>query len=57
MSQAGNPELQHAYSNVDQPAEKPGEWETFFALLDTLEIPQDFMDDRNEWLPQDREGR
>ncbi len=57
MPQAGNPEPQRSYSNVDQPAEMPGEWASFFALLDTLEIPQDFMDDRNEWLPQDREGR
>ena len=54
MSQADHVNQPHERMG-DVIAEKPGEWESFFVLLDTLNIPQDFMDDRNELLPDDRE--
>jgi hypothetical protein len=50
MSQTYRPDT------LDQLAEKPGEWASFFSLLDTLEIPADFMSDREALLPDDRGG-
>lgn len=43
--------------SADQLAEKPGEWASFFSLLDTLEIPADFMVNREILLPDDRGER
>jgi antitoxin VapB len=34
---------------------KPGTWDDFFALLETVNIPQDFMQHREDKLPQDRD--
>lgn len=34
---------------------KPGTWDDFFDLLKTVEIPKDFMDRREDSLPQERE--
>ena len=34
---------------------KPGSWDDFFKLMETIEVPQDFMADRDNDLPPDRE--
>lgn len=34
---------------------KPGNWNEFFELLKTVEIPKDFMADREDSLPQERD--
>ena len=34
---------------------KPGNWNDFFALQNTHTVPQDFMDDRDHELPEDRD--
>lgn len=34
---------------------KPGTWDDFFDLLKTVEIPKDFMDEREDSLPQARD--
>jgi antitoxin VapB len=34
---------------------KPESWDDFFKLADTADIPQDFMADRDNELPPDRE--
>jgi antitoxin VapB len=34
---------------------KPESWDDFFKLVDTADIPQDFMADRDNELPPDRE--
>ena len=34
---------------------KPGNWDDFFDLLKTIEIPNDFMVDREDCLPQERD--
>lgn len=34
---------------------KPGSWSDFFALVKTLDVPEDFMDDRQDAPPQVRE--
>lgn len=34
---------------------KPGTWDDFFDLLKTVEIPEDFMGERGDSLPQERE--
>lgn len=36
-------------------SKKPGTWEEFFRLVDSLDIPKDFMDDRKNDEPQKRE--
>ena len=36
-------------------SKKPGTWEEFFKLADSLDITKDFMDDRNNDAPQKRE--
>lgn len=33
---------------------KPGDWQSFFALTDALDIPPDFMDDRQDAPPEVR---
>ena len=33
---------------------RPGDWEEFFALVGRLDVPQDFMTDRQDGLSQDR---
>jgi len=33
---------------------RPGDWEEFFALVERLDVPQDFMVDRQDGPPQDR---
>lgn len=34
---------------------KPGTWDDFFKLMDTIEVPDDFMRDRATDLPQERD--
>ena len=34
---------------------KPGSWDDFFKLMETIEVPKDFMDDRDNELPPDRD--
>ena len=34
---------------------KPGSWDDFFKLADTNEVPQDYMADRENELPPDRD--
>jgi antitoxin VapB len=33
---------------------RPGDWDAFFELIATLKVPQDFMADRRDDLPQTR---
>lgn len=34
---------------------KPGSWNEYFKLMETIEVPQDFMADRDNELPLDRD--
>jgi antitoxin VapB len=34
---------------------KPGTWDDFFKLMETIEVPKNFMDDRDNELPPDRD--
>ncbi len=34
---------------------KPGSWDDFFKLMETIEVPEDFMADRDNELPPDRD--
>jgi len=34
---------------------KPGSWETFFKLIETIDVPEDFMTDRDNEIPSDRD--
>ena len=34
---------------------KPGDWAEFFELVKTLDVPADFMADRNQGPPQSRD--
>lgn len=34
---------------------RPGSWESFFALRDSMDIPEDFMAERDNRLPEDRD--
>ncbi len=34
---------------------KPGSWDDFFKLMETIEVPEDFMADRVNELPPDRD--
>ena len=34
---------------------KPGSWDDFFSLLENVDVPEDFMTDRDNQLPEDRE--
>jgi len=33
-----------------------GSWQEFFDLLDGIEIPDDFLSEREDTVPQEREG-
>lgn len=35
---------------------RPGGWDEFFALVKTLNVPKDFMCDRDDAPPQERSG-
>lgn len=34
---------------------KPGSWDDFFKLMETIEVPEDFMADRASEPPQERD--
>jgi antitoxin VapB len=34
---------------------KPGTWDDFFKLMETIEVPEDFMADRDNELPPDQD--
>ncbi len=34
---------------------KPGSWDSYFALMESIEVPADFMADRGDLPPQDRD--
>ena len=34
---------------------KPESWDDFFKLMETIEVPKDFMTDRDNELPPDRD--
>ena len=34
---------------------KPGSWDDFFKLLETIDVPEDFMTERYNEIPQDRD--
>jgi len=34
---------------------KPGSWDDFFNLLETIDVPEDFMPERDNEIPQDRD--
>ena len=36
-------------------SERPGSWSDFFELVDAMDLPAEFMQERNNELPQDRE--
>ena len=36
-------------------SKKPGNWADYFLMLDSLEIPDGFMDDRQQDKPQERD--
>ena len=36
-------------------SKKPGSWDDFFELLETIDIPEDFMAERANETPQDRD--
>lgn len=36
-------------------SKRPGTWEEFFKLVDSLDLPKDFMNDRDNDTPQKRE--
>ena len=49
---------QQAYiTAADTPASMSGEWEAYFSLLETLDIPVDFMENRMELLLPDQGER
>ena len=33
---------------------KPGSWDDFFKLMETIDVPEDFMDERDNEIPQER---
>jgi antitoxin VapB len=33
---------------------KPGSWEDFFEMIDSIDVPEDFMSERGNELPQER---
>jgi len=34
---------------------KPGSWEDFFEMMDNINVPDDFMTERDNDLPQERD--
>lgn len=34
---------------------KPGSWEDFFDLMETLSVPEDFMDERDNEIPEEKD--
>lgn len=36
-------------------SKKPGSWDDFFELMKTIDVPEDFMAERDNEIPPDRE--
>ena len=36
-------------------SKKPGSWDDFFKLIETIDVPDDFMAERDNEIPQDRD--
>ncbi len=36
-------------------SKKPGNWSDFFKLIESFDVPDDFMDERDNDIPQDRD--
>ena len=36
-------------------SKKPGSWDDFFELMETIDVPEDFMARRDNEIPPDRE--
>ncbi len=36
-------------------SKKPGSWDDFFELMETIDVPEDFMARRDNGIPPDRE--
>lgn len=36
-------------------SKKPGSWDDFFELMETIDVPEDFMDGRDTEIAPDRE--
>lgn len=36
-------------------SKKPGSWEDYFALLETIDVPDDFMSEREQLMDQERD--
>ena len=36
-------------------SKKPGSWDDFFKMMEEIEIPKDFMSERDNEIPQERD--
>lgn len=36
-------------------SKKPGSWSDFFKMMESVDVPEDFMDERDNELPQERD--
>ncbi len=36
-------------------SKKPGSWDDFFKLMETITVPDDFMTERDDEIPQERD--
>ena len=36
-------------------SKKPGSWDDFFKMMENIEIPEDFMSERDNEIPQERD--
>ena len=36
-------------------SKKPGTWDDFFKLMETVDVPEDFMAERDNEIPQERD--
>jgi antitoxin VapB len=36
-------------------SKKPGSWDDFFKMLEGIEVPEDFMKERDNEIPQERD--
>ena len=34
---------------------KPGSWDDFFKMMETIDVPDDFMDERDNEIPQEKD--
>ena len=36
-------------------SKKPGNWDDFFKMMESIDVPEDFMAERDNEIPQDRD--